>query len=206
MVDSQGSMKHAIADATALPLKPSAVTGCIDAAARPSDATFQRALEGSLAGLHPAERRGALGGVTGHVAESVVEIALESVGWTPVWHFLGPGRHGLDLLLLGPGEERLFAVEVKGTLRPRRWPQLRRGEMRQMDLDWIDKSDNPAMTEWGVTSDDVYGGIVLVNFAELVYKVALTSDFTTWRPIDRLEQLETLDWLDAPWANQGGQF
>jgi hypothetical protein len=54
-----------------------------------------------LTALHPAERRGALGGVTGHVAESVVEIVLESLGWTPVWHFLGPGRHGVDLLLLG---------------------------------------------------------------------------------------------------------
>lgn len=64
-----------------------------------------------------------------------------------------------------------------------------------MDVGWLDKSDNPAMNEWGVTSEDVYGAIVLVNFAELAYKVALTSDFTTWHPVKRLEQLETLDWL-----------
>lgn len=90
----------------------------------------------------------------------------------------------------------MFAVEVKGTLRPRCWPRLRSGELTQMDLGWIDKSDNPAMTDWGVTSEDVHGAIVLVNFADLVYKAALTSDFTTWYPIDRIEQLETLEWLD----------
>ena len=110
----------------------------------------------------------------------MTEIALEAVGWTPVWHFAGPGRHGVDLLLLGPGEERLFAVEVKGTLRPRNWPRMRRGELTQMDLAWLDKADNPAMSEWGVTSDDAYGAIALINFAELRFKIALTRDFATW--------------------------
>jgi hypothetical protein len=113
----------------------------------------------SLAALRPAARRGALAGVTGHVAESVTEVVLEAVGWTPVWHFAGPGRHGVDLPFLGPGEERLFAVEVKGTLRPHHWPRMRRGELTQMDLAWLDKADNPAMSEWGVTSDYVYGAI-----------------------------------------------
>jgi hypothetical protein len=195
-MDRQGRVRQATASATALPLERSAVTACIDPAERLSDATFQRAFERSLAALHPAARRGALGGVTGHVAESVVEIVLESLGWTPVWHFLGPGRHGIDLLLLGPGVEQMVAVEVKGTLRPRCWPRLRSGELTQMDLGWIDKSDNPAMTEWAVTSEDVHGAIVLVNFADLVYKAVVTSDFTTWHPIDRIEQLETLEWLD----------
>jgi hypothetical protein len=128
--------------------------------------------------------------------ESVVEVVLESLGWIPVWHFVGPGRHGVDLLLLGPGTERLFAIEVKGTLRPRRWPRLRRGELTQMDVGWLDKSDNPAMSDWGVTSEDVYGGIVCVNFHDLLFKVALTAGFTTWRPIERLEQLEALEWLE----------
>lgn len=164
--------------------------------ARAGDGTFETALEQSLAALPPADRRGALAGVTGHVAESVAEIVLERAGWTPVWHFVGPGRHGVDLLLLGPRQERLFAVEVKGTLRVRHWPRMRRGALSQMDVAWLDKADNPAMSEWGVTSDDVCGAIVLINFAELTFKVALSSDFTIWHAIEQVEQMETLDWLD----------
>lgn len=177
-------------------LKPTIVVGCLDTEDRPGDEVFRRAFEGSLAALEPAARRGALSGITGHVAESVVETVLAGLGWTPIWHFVGPGRHGVDLLMLGPNTERLFAIEVKGTLRPRRWPLLRRGELTQMDLAWLDKPDNPAMADWDLTSDDVYGGLALVNFAELRYKLALTSDFGTWHPIEREEQLEELDWID----------
>lgn len=43
------------------------------------------------------------------------------------------------------------------------------------------------MSEWGVESEDVYGTIALINFAELTFKIALTHDFTTWHPIDRIE-------------------
>lgn len=107
--------RHAVSLANALSLERSVVASCLDANARAGDATFEVAFVQSLAALRPAARRGALGGVTGHGADSVTEIVLEAVGWTPVWHFAGPGRHGVDLLVLGPGEERLFAVEVKGT-------------------------------------------------------------------------------------------
>jgi hypothetical protein len=194
--DGVRSATHPVSRAAALPLEHSQIAACLDLSERPSDAIFEKVFRRSLNVLQPAERRGALSGVTGHVAESVVEVVFEGLGWTPVWHFVGPGRHGVDLLLLGPGAERLFAVEVKGTLRPRVWPRMRRGELTQMDVGWLDKPDNPAMSEWGVTSEDVYGSIVLVNFAELRYKAALTSDFTTWYPVERLDQLERLDWLD----------
>jgi hypothetical protein len=188
--------RHAVNLASALSLERSVVAACLDANARAGDATFGTAFVHSLATLPRTERGGALAGVTGHVAESVTEVVLEAVGWTPVWHFVGPGRHGVDLLLLGPGEERMFAVEVKGTLRPLHWPRMRRGELTQMDIAWLDKADNPAMSEWGVTSDDVYGAIALINFAELRFKIALTRDFATWHAIEQLEQLKTLDWLD----------
>ena len=153
-------------------------------------------MEQSLTVLSPDERRGALSWTTGHVAESVAEIVLADRAWTPVWHFVGPGGHGVDLLMLGPGAERMFAIEVKGTLRPGRWPSLTRRPLTQMDVEWLDKADNPAMGEWGVTSGDVYGAIVLVNFADLLFKLALSRDFSNWQPIERLEQLERLDWLD----------
>lgn len=187
---------HPVTRSAALPLEPTLVAGCLDTRDRPSDAVFKEAFESSLAALEPGARRGALGGITGHVAESVIEMVLAGLGWTPVWHFVGPGRHGVDLLMLGPNAERLFAIEIKGTLRPRRWPRLRRGELTQMDVAWLDKSDNPGMSDWDVTSEDVYGGLALVNFAELRYKLALTSDFATWHPIEQEEQLEALDWLD----------
>src|SRR6266516_642131 len=71
---------------------------------------------------------------------------------------------------------------------------MRRGELTQMDLAWLDKDDNPATCDWGVGSEDVYGTIALINFAELTCKIALTHDFTTWHPIDRIEQLRKIGW------------
>jgi hypothetical protein len=117
-----------------MPLEQEVVAACLDPALRPGDGVFARAFAEGLAALDPTERGGALGGVTGHIAESVVEIILAEHGWIPVWHLIGPGRHGTDLLMLGPGAERLFAIEVKGTIRPRHWPRLRRAELVQMDL------------------------------------------------------------------------
>ena len=40
------------------------------------------------------------------VAESVVEIVLESLGWTPVWHFLGPGAMRRSTLARGLARPR----------------------------------------------------------------------------------------------------
>jgi hypothetical protein len=99
--------------------------------------------------------------------------------------------------LLGPGEQRLFAVEVKGTLRTGWWPRLRRAELMQMEVGWLDKADNPGMADWGIASGDVYGAIVLVNFAALRFKVALSCDFSEWQPVRRIGQLVQLDWLDG---------
>jgi hypothetical protein len=95
--------------------------------------------------------------VTGHVAESVVELLLAEVGYQLLWHFTGPGRHGVDLIVLCPAGERVVAVEVKGTLRPQYWPRLSRRELLQMSGAWVDKADNPGMANWELRSDDVYG-------------------------------------------------
>lgn len=185
-----------VGTAHAFPLERHAVVSCIDGAARPGDALFERAASNGLGTLEPSERRGALPGTIGHIAESVVEVVLVGLGWTPIWHFVGPGRHGVDLMLLSPGADRVVAVEVKGTLRPGTWPHLRRAEAIQMAVHWLDKPDNPAMAEWGVTAADLYGGIVLVNFHSLQYKAFLSNDFATWSPVTRLDELEDLDWID----------
>jgi hypothetical protein len=182
--------------ASAFPLERALVDGCVDVAARPTDALFARALAKWLPLLARADRA-RLAGITGHVGESIAQLLLAGCGWTPVWHFAGTGGHGVDLLLLGPREERVFAVEVKATFRPGRWPQLTRGAPPQMDAGWLDKADNPALLDWGLGSDDLYGGVIAVNFRDLLYKVALTSDFHTWFPVQELERLEELGWLDA---------
>lgn len=115
--------------------------------------------------------------------------------WVPVWHFVGPGRHGVDFLMLGPGAERLSAIEIKGTLCPGRWPRLRQAELTQLDAAWLDKLDNPAMKEWGMQADDVYAAVAAVNFHELAYKVALTAGYVRWHPVVGVAQLDELEWL-----------
>jgi hypothetical protein len=183
-------LPEALRSARVLPLERDLISGCL-ALDDELDRRFDRACTGSLAALRPEERRGGLAGVTGHVGESIVEVVLAGHGWSPVWHFTGPGRHGVDLLLLGPGAERLVAVEVKATLRPRHWPRV----PRHVDMPiWLDKLDNPGMAEWVVTSEDVYGAVALVSFQELGYKVALTSDFEGWLPVTDSRQLDDLEW------------
>jgi hypothetical protein len=186
-----------LAEATPFPFERQRVLDCLDAVARPPDAVFSEAFSTSLAALEPRRRRGALAGTTGHVAESVAELILGDFGWTVVWQHVGPGPHGVDLMFLGPGAERLVAVEVKGTLKPRRWPRLRRGELTQMAREWLDKPNNPAMSEWGVTSEDVYGAVVLVNLHDLLFRVGVTADFSEWLPVRDLAELASLDWLDV---------
>jgi hypothetical protein len=100
--------------------------------------------------------------------------------------------------VLCPSGERVVAVEVKGTLRASYWPRLSRPELVQMSGAWVDKADNPGMANWDLHSQDVYGAVVLVNFATMAYRAALTADFSHLQPIRDLGQLAELGWLDQP--------
>jgi hypothetical protein len=106
----------------------------------------------------------------------------------------GTGWHGVDLVLLVPGDV-VVAIEVKGTLVPGRVPRLSAGEIAQMSAAWVDKVDNPGMAELGLASTDVYGGVTVVNFADLTWRAALTRDFLAFEPIRSHEQLADLTWL-----------
>jgi hypothetical protein len=176
---------------------PAIVEDCIRTGER-IDRLFDRAWRESLASIARAERSGALAGVTGHIAESVVEVMLDEWGYSMLWHFAGPGRHGVDLLALDPSGTRVVAVEVKGTLRPKHWPRLSRNALAQMSSGWVDKADNPGMHNWDLTSEDVYGEVVLVNFADRLFRAAFTTDFETLRPVTSTDQLIDLRWLDEP--------
>lgn len=159
------------------------------------DRRFDVAWRTGLDSLTPSLRTGALPGVTGHVAESVVEVMLAERGYVPMAHHAGPGRHGVDLIVLHLDQEMVFAVEVKGTLRARRVPRLTRGELEQMSAAWVGKPDNPGMTDAGLQSGDVYGAVAAVNFADMSLRVAMTADFATLRPVIGDEQLDDPSWL-----------
>jgi hypothetical protein len=168
------------------------VEGCLDPVSA-ADSLFATAWRSGPANLTRPQRC-VVAGVTGHVAESVTEVLLDCHNWRVLWHFTGPGRHGVDLVFLTP-DEKIAAVEVKGTLVAGRIPRLSHREMRQMSPEWVDKADNPGMAELGLHSFDIYGAIVAVNFADLTWRIALTSDFSALCPVTKTEQLAHLDWL-----------
>ena len=180
--------------ATALPIGEEVVRSCLDLG-RPLDRLFERGWRSGPALLSRNERC-ALAGVTGHVAESVVEVLLDALGWRVLWHFTGPGGHGIDLLFLAP-DDHVVAIETKGTLVRGRLPRLSRRALAQMSTAWLDRADNPGMTNLGLASTDILGGIVVVDFPALTWRALLTTDFVEMRPVTSCDELRTLAWLVA---------
>ena len=182
----------ALRRASAFGLDTAVVMECLDPASA-KDRLFAKGWRSGPASLTRADRC-AVAGVTGHVAESVIEVLLDRLDWRVLWHFTGPGRHGVDLLFLTP-DNKVAAVEVKGTLTARRIPRLSRREITQMSAEWVDKADNPGMAELGLRSTDVYGAVAAVNFADMTWRIALTADFSALLPVIHLGQLTRLNWL-----------
>lgn len=187
---------NVLRQATAFPIEPEMVSGCLHLD-ETADRLFFEAWRSSLAAIPPAMRRGALSGVTGHVAESIVELVFDEFRYHVVWHFAGPGRHGVDLIFLSPRGDQLLAVEVKGTLRANHRPRLSGRELTQMSMAWVGKADNPGMANWNLTGSEIYGGVVLVNFADMSYQVGLTPDFLRLLPVNDSDQIADLSWLDS---------
>jgi hypothetical protein len=121
-------------------------------------------------------------------------VLLDRLDWRVLWHFTGPGRHGVDLVFLTP-DDKIAAVEVKGTLTSRRIPRLSRRELTQMSAEWVDKADNPGMAELGLRSAEIYGAVAALNFADMTWRIALTADFSALLPVIHFGQLIDLDWL-----------
>jgi hypothetical protein len=190
--DDEPVINAALRSASTIALDGRTVSACLDLQARPGDLPFALAWTRSLRALAPHERSGALAGVTGHVAESVVELLLADVGYHPVHDFTGPGRHGVDLLMLSPTGDHMLAIEVKGTLRAGYVPRVSKRAVAQMSAAWVDKADNPGMAEWDLHSDDVYAAVIALNFADMASRVVVSADFGAWRPIGRLDDLTTV--------------
>lgn len=175
------------------PLGAELVVGCLDETAL-GDQLFLRGWQSGPESLTRPERS-AVAGITGHVAESVAELLLDELGWRVIWHFEGPGRHGVDLVCLAP-DDKVVAIEVKGTLVARHVPRLSRRELVQMSASWIDKADNPGMAELGLDSSDVYGAVVVINFADRTWRAALTTDFLNLYSVTTISGLVDLSWLE----------
>jgi hypothetical protein len=176
----------------AFPVDAALVIGCLDRASA-VDSLFTRAWTSGPGSLTRAERS-AVAGVTGHLAESVIELLLDRLEWRALWHFPGPGRHGIDLALVTP-DDKIVAVEVKGTLVARKIPRLSQRELTQMSAAWVDGADNPGMAELELTSADIYGAVAVMNFTDMAWRIAMTANFSALCPVTQIEQLTNLSWI-----------
>lgn len=175
------------------PIEPATVAGCLDLKKSDDDNLFHRTWTRVLAGeSYRVPPR--IAPVTGHVAESVAAVKLADVGFTLFWQLTGPGRHGVDLLMLDPAGATAVAWEVKGTLRRNGFPRLSRRDVEQMSPDWLDRHDGMGMSEWGLNAADVLGGFVVLSFARMLMWVGVTSDYASITPIRAEEELLDLSW------------
>ncbi len=64
-----------------------------------------------------------------------------------------------------------------------------------MSAEWVDRADNPGMAELGLRSAEVYGAVAVINFADMIWRIALTADFSMLSPVTHLGQLTHFGWL-----------
>jgi hypothetical protein len=178
--------RAALRAATPFPLPAKAVEDCLL-----DDPLFVRAWTDGPASLTAQERRGRLSVDIGTIAESVATLLLQEAGLDVFAELAAAGVHGVDLLALTQAGEAV-AIEVKGTFRRGAVPRLGRGRLRQMSLEWLSSPANPAMVEWGLEGADVYGAILVVDFADRHWRVALTRDYETFRPVVELRELKAV--------------
>ena len=183
----------AFRQALPIPLQPSLVDACLDPRDRRDD-EFRSFWRQAMAGEHSPRLPGSLSPTTGHIAESVTSAALVDLGFELIWQLTGPGAHGVDLIMLDPSGSTVVAWEVKGTLRRTGLPRLSGKDRRQMGEDWLDKTDNPGMAEWGLQAGDLLGGIALVRFAQMELRLAVTADYLELLPVCDLDELVDLSW------------
>jgi hypothetical protein len=146
----------ALREARALELGRALVADCLSLD-DPIDARFHRAWTESLATLPRAERGGALTGVTGHVAESVVAVLSVDRDHELSWQFVGPGRHGVDVVMFTP-DGRVVGIEVKATLRPReRSGELGAGRDSELREDAVEVGADRAVREVEALADLAVG-------------------------------------------------
>jgi hypothetical protein len=190
-------LRGALRVAKPFPIEAATIEECLNDKRDQTDALFRRARAVGLAGLAPTERSGHLWRVVGEVAESVAELVLTDLGYSVFWHIIEPGVHGVDQLFLTP-DEVVLALEVKGTLRAGAIPRLTPSRLRQMSREWLNESDNPAMAEWELRAEDIYAGIMVVDLALAVFRVAVSADFETYAPVLDLSEFDAIRRVAEP--------
>jgi hypothetical protein len=183
------ALRQALRAAAAIPLNEGTIATCLDPESE-TDKLFDRARRHGLSSLALGQGR-AISRVTGEVAESVAELLLADVGLSVFWHIATPGVHGVDLLFLC-SDESVLALEVKGTLRAGTIPRLTPSRLRQMSREWLNGPDNPAMAEWELQADDLYAGVMVIDFAASAARVALSDDFDSYWPLLDLAELKNM--------------
>jgi hypothetical protein len=83
-------------------------------------------------------------------------------------------------------DARLLAELSRRELVPALWlPSLDEraltGRARQMSREWFNDPANPAMAEWSLQADNLYAGVMLVDLASPMYRLALSGNFETPR-------------------------
>jgi hypothetical protein len=61
-----------------------------------------------------------------------------------------------------------------------------------MSPEWLDKPDNPGMSDLEFTSADVHAAVVLISFARMQWKCVVSSGFDVVHPISEHDDLRTL--------------
>ena len=168
----------------------------------PDDRLFESAWRNGLGSIPLDRRRGRLPGVIGHIAESIAESIFVDLAFIPLWHFDSNGGNGVDLLMILPAFDGVVAIEVKGTLRSGRLARLRNAQLGQMTPGWLASPVNAGMIEWDLEAHRVYGAIFVINFADLLFKVAATADFRRVVAVEDLKMMTDLKWLET---SQGAQ-
>jgi hypothetical protein len=173
--------RAALRAASPFPVSKRLVRSCVTLS-KPADALFERARIDGLNSIQRSQRSGHLARVIGEVAESVAEIVLDEQGYDLFWQITTPGIHGVDLLFLSP-DVSVLAVEVKGTLRRGTIPRLTPSQLRQMSRDWLNDPTNPGMADWSLQADYLYAGVMVVDLASPLYRLALSNNFEHYQPV-----------------------
>lgn len=65
-----------------------------------------------------------------------------------------------------------------------------------MSREWLNDPNNPAMSDWSLTAEDLYAGAIVVDLALAQFRLALSGDFQLYTPISKLDQLDSPRWLE----------
>lgn len=147
----------------------------------------------------PAALRSSLLPVLGNIAEAIVEVVLQDVGWRPLYDDAAgfASGSGVDLVMLDPAFERAIAIEVKSTIQANRWPRLARGRREQLTSTWLDRASNEGMADLGLTSDDVHVMVVQVHLLRRRWRACIMDDAGLPRAVVDVDDLQDLSWLTA---------